>query len=109
MWDEIDWLEIDNKMSVIECVLFFYVWENCCEEDNFKNDWLLMNIIWDFICEFSDFNDDNKAKKNWRNFVWEFSDFNDNNTIKKNWKNFDIVDVLQLCFVHWYYIFYNNQ
>jgi len=63
-WDEINWLEINNKMSVIKCVLSFCIWEDCYEKDNFKNDWLLINIIWNFICEFLNFNDDNKAKKN---------------------------------------------
>ena len=71
-------------MSVIKHILSLYVWKDCCEEDNLKNNWLLINIIWNFIYEFSDFNDDNKAKKNWRNFVWKFSNFNNDNTIKKN-------------------------
>ena len=93
LWDEIDWLEINNEMSVIKHILSFCIWENCCEEDNLKNDQLLINIIWNFICEFLSFNDDNKTKKNWRDFVCEFLNFNNDNTVKKNWRNFDIIDV----------------
>ena len=78
----------NDDVSILNNLVFIFVWRNWNKENNVKNDWLIISIIWDFVYNFSYFNDD---------------------IFKNDWRDFNIIVIFLCCLVSLYCMFCKNQ